>query len=133
VSALRTRRVRIYRYAEAGGDGFASATYTFDTERWAAITVTAAREVAAGGAPAPTLDTVLDFALATDVRYNDLLIDGDARYFARGVIDQRAPDARLVRAERVPREVYETLVVVDAEDIEDGPIEDAYTDSVAES
>lgn len=133
MNALRDRRVRIYRFEDIGTLGFSSPKYVFSSERWAAVVHKSAREVAAGSAPGQTIDAGLDFALQTDVRYNDLLIDGDAKYFARSVTDQRNPDARIVQAERVPREVYVTLNVDLAETPVDEVLSDGYDPSVVES
>lgn len=135
MSQLRDRRVRIYRFEDIGQGGFPSPKYTFDTERWAAVVHKTSREVLATPAPAQTIDAVLDFALQTDVRYNDLLIDlvGGERYFARGVTDQRNPDARIVSAERVPREVYATLNVDLAGTEIDTIVTDGFDPSVLES
>lgn len=101
--------MKIYRYVEVGADGLVSAKYAFTVKRWGALATKNAREAFAGGAPGAVLDGVMDFALQTDVRYNDLLVDGSTQYFVRGVTDQRDPDARLAVLERVPRETQLTI------------------------
>lgn len=138
MSGLRDRRVRIYRYEDAGGGGFPSAKYTFSSERWAAVNQRSALEVAAApGTGGENIHGVIDFAPLTDVRYNDLLIDGSVdtgdRYYARGITQHRNPDAMLVTVERVKREQYLKLNIAEAENIADGSVSQAYDPSVVES
>ncbi len=130
--SLRDRRVRIYAYSNTGTAGFVSAQYTFRDERWASVSQTGGAKTIAGVAPEERSDATFDFDPSVTVDENDLLVDGSDRYFARGRSTQHHPTALIVKAERISKEVFEKLVVVDptAPNRLDAPTYDA---SVVES
>lgn len=109
--SLRDRRVRIYGYSNSGGDGFASSKYTFRDERWASVSQSGGGKQILGTAPEEHSDVVFDFDPSVTVETNDLLVDGDDRYFARGIDVQRTPAAKIVKGERLSREVFSKLDV----------------------
>ncbi len=113
MSGLRDRRVRIYGYSNAGGDGFASAAYTFRQERWASVSQVVSQKAVVGTAPETRTDVVMDFDPSVDVRQNDLLDDGADRYFARGITLDRNPPALIVRGEKISTEAFTKLNVPD--------------------
>ncbi len=130
--SLRDRRVRIYGYSNSGGEGFASDLYTFREERWASVSQTTGRQVILATAPEDRSDAVFDFDSSVDVLSNDLLIDGDDRYFVRDISLDRSPRALIVKGQKLSREVFSALQIVDwtAPGALDPP---TYGDSVLES
>ncbi len=111
--SLRDRRVRIYAYSNSGGKGFVSAKYTFRDERWASVSQTGGSKAILGTAPEEHSDVVFDFDPSVTVETNDLLVDGDDRYFSRGITLQRTPQAKIVKGEKLSKEVFSKLDIVD--------------------
>lgn len=133
-ASLRDRRVRIYGYENSAGQGLVSSRYVFRVERWALVSQVRGMKVVIGAAPNSKVDAIVDFDPAVDVRANDLLVDGDDRYFARGMTLQRQPPARLVGAERISEEVFSSLTVEGDDWAAPTTIDDAeYSASVVES
>jgi len=133
-ASLRDRRVRIYGYSNAGGDGFISAEYTFRAERWASVSQVVSQKAIVGTAPETRTDVVVDFDPSVDVRPNDLLEDAVTleRYFARGITINTNPPALIARGEKLTTEVFSKLNVANyaAPGALDEP---AYVPSILES
>lgn len=130
--SLRNRRVRIYGYDNSGGDGFVSSRYTFRDERWASVTQVSSDKRQLGTAPETTTDAVFDFDPSVTVNANDLLVDGDDRYFARGITVQGTPSAKVVRGQKLSLEVFQKLDIVDYS-VPTALDDPTYDDSVVES
>lgn len=113
---LRDQRVRVYRPVVTNVDGFLSTSYWFVGEYWSRIQIATSRESVAGD-PQQHLDFRTEASALFDsyavVPQNGLVRWRDEVYFVRGVVLQRAVEAKTASLELISTDRFRSFVLVE--------------------
>jgi hypothetical protein len=99
-ASLRSQRIRIYSYANAGTDGVPDERYTFIAERWGRLNPVSARQTTVGEQAEHTVNAIVEFADHVSVPQNGALKFGDDVYLVRGIMRRPIAAAIDVACER---------------------------------